>query len=73
VVSCLLLCSTAAVCQGYQHHLCIVEQNSPTPVGRWFSLTQEGLGRVIPGGEGPVEGIKVWKQEVFFCLSVFRL
>jgi len=32
-------------------HLCIVERNSPTPLRRRFSLTQEGLGRVIPGDE----------------------
>jgi len=35
-------------------------------------MTQEGLGRVIPGGEGPEDGINVWRQEVFFCHSVLH-
>jgi len=43
------------------------------PVRRRFSLTQEGLGRVIPGGEGPGDGINVWRREAFFCHSVFYL
>jgi len=42
---------------GTKPHLCIAERNSPTPVRRRFSLTQEGIGRVIPGDEGPVDGI----------------
>jgi len=53
-------CSSAPHLQfaeGTKTHLCIVEQNSPTPVRRWFSLTQEGLGRVIPGDEGPGDGL----------------
>jgi len=54
-------------------HLCIVERNSPTPLCRQFSLTQESLGRVIPSGERPAEGINVWRQKVFFCRSVFYL
>jgi len=45
--------------EGTKPHLCIIEQNSPTPVGRRFSLTQEGLGRVISGGEGPGDRINV--------------
>jgi len=52
-------------------HLCIVERNNPTPVRRRFSLTQEGL--CIPGGEGPGDGINVWRREVFFCHSIFHL
>jgi len=56
-----------------KHHLCIVELNSPTPVRRRFCLTQEGLGRVIPGGEGPAGAITVWMREVFNCHSVFHL
>jgi len=38
---------------------CIVERKNSTPVRRWFSLTQEGLDKVIPGGEGPGDGINV--------------
>jgi len=45
--------------------LCIVDQSNPPPVHKWFSLTREGLGRVIPGDEGPGKGIKVWRREVF--------
>jgi len=57
-----LICARLAVCssashlqfvKGTKYHFCIVEWNSPTPVRRQFSLTQEGLGRVIPGGERP--------------------
>jgi len=54
-------------------HLCIAKQNSPTPVHRWFNLAQKGLGRVIPGDERPGDKINVWRQEVFFCHSVFHL
>jgi len=65
----------SAVCSSAPHlqfaevtkpHLCIVERNSPTPVRRRFSLAQKGVGRVIPGGEGPGDGINVWRREVFF-------
>jgi len=45
-------------------HLCIVERNNPTPVRRRISLTQQDLGRIIPGGEGPGDGINVWRREV---------
>jgi len=71
----------SAVCSSAPHlqfaedtkpHLCIVERNSPTPVRRRFSLTQEGLCRVIPGGEGPGDGINVWRRKVFFCHSIFH-
>jgi len=58
--------------EGTKPHLCIVERNSPMLVRRWFSLTQEGLGRIIPGGEGPAEGINVMRWDVFFCHSVFH-
>jgi len=34
------------------------------------SRTQEGLGWVISGSEGPGDGINVWKQKVFFCHSI---
>jgi len=51
----------------------IVERNSPTPVLRQFSLTHEGLGRVIPFGEGPGDGVNVWRREVFFYHSIFHL
>jgi len=27
----------------------------------------------MPGGEGPGDGIYVWRQEVFFCHSMFHL
>jgi len=53
--------------EGTKPYLYIVEQNSPTPVHRRFSLTQEGLGRVILGGEGPGDGINMWRLKVFFC------
>jgi len=59
--------------EGTETHVCIVERNSPTSVRRRFSLTQEGLGRVIPGGEGPEDGINIWRRELFFCYSVFHL
>jgi len=29
-----------------------------------YCLTQEDLGRVISGGEGPGDGINVWRREV---------
>jgi len=54
--------------QGTKPHLCIIEWNSPTPVRKQFSLMQEGLGRVIPGGEGPGYGINVWRPEVFSAI-----
>jgi len=69
------VCSSAPHLQfaeGIKPHLCIVERNSPTPVRRRFSLTQEGLHRVILGGEGPGGGIIVWRREVFFCHSIFH-
>jgi len=59
--------------KGTKPHLCIVERNSPTPVCRRFNLTQEGLGRVIPGGVGPGDGINVWRREGFFCHSIFHI
>jgi len=65
----LCICSSSRTTK---HHLCIVERNSPTPVRRWFSLTQEGLGWVIPGGERPGDGINEWRREEFFCHSVFH-
>jgi len=34
------------------------------PVRRRFSLTQEGLGRVILSDEGPGNGINVWRRDV---------
>jgi len=55
--------------EGTKPHLCIVERNSPTPVRRRISLTQESLGRVIPGGEGPGDGINVWRREDFMTLN----
>jgi len=59
--------------KGIKSHLCIVERNSTTLIiRRRFSLTQEGLSRIISGGEGPGDGINVWRREVFFCHSVFR-
>jgi len=54
-------------------HLCIVERNSPIPVCKQFSVTQKGLGRIILGGEGPGEGINVWRLKIFICDSVFHL
>jgi len=55
----LRICSSPRACT--KPHLCIVERNSPTLVRRRFNLTQEGLCRVIPGGEGPGDGINVWR------------
>jgi len=61
--------SSSGFCaHGTKLHLCIVEQNSPTPVRRRFSLTQEGLDRVIPGGEGAGDKINVWRREVFSAI-----
>jgi len=71
-----VVCSSAPQLQfaeGTKPHFCIVERNSPTPVRGRFNLTQEGLGRVISGGEEPGEGITVWRREVLFCYSVFHL
>jgi len=71
----------SAICSSTPHlqfaespkpHQCIVKRNSPTPVRRRFSLTREGLGRIISGGDGPGDGINVWRREVFFCHSVFN-
>jgi len=56
------VCSSAPHLQfaeGTKSYLCIVERNSPTPVCMQFSLIQEGLGRVIPGDEGPGDEINV--------------
>jgi len=71
-----VVCSSAPHLQfaeGTKPHLCIVEWNSPTPVRRRFSLTQEGLGRVITGGEGPGDGKNVWRREVSFCHFIIPL
>jgi len=59
VIGRLLLCSASAVrhAKDTKPHLCIIERNSSTPVRRQFSLTQEGLCRVIPGGEEPGDGV----------------
>jgi len=60
--------------EGTKPHLYIVERNSPSLVRMLFSLTREGLGRIIPGAEGPGDGINVWRRrKVFFCYSVFHL
>jgi len=68
------VCSSALqFAEGTKPHLCIVERNSSMPVHRWCRLTQEGLGKVISGGEGLTEGINVCRQEVFLCHSVFHL
>jgi len=70
------VCSSAPqlqLAEGTKPHLCIVERNSPAPVRKRFSLTQEGLDRVIPGGEGPAKGIRVWRREIFFYYSVFHV
>jgi len=39
-------------------------------VCRQFSLDQEGLGRVILGGEGPGVGISVWRRELFSAKTI---
>jgi len=44
----------------------LLSGTSPTPVRRRFSLTQEFLDRVIPGGEGPGDRINVRRREVYF-------
>jgi len=59
--------------EGTKPCLCTIDRNSLTPVRRRFSLTQEGLGRVISGGEEPINGINVWKRGVFFYYFVFHL
>jgi len=72
VIGRLLLCSASAVqfTEGTRPQLCIVERNSPTPVRRRFSLTQEGLGRVILGGERQGGGINMWRQEYFSAIPI---
>jgi len=54
---------------GTKPHLCIDERNSPTPVRRRFSLSQEGLDRIIPGGERPGDGINFCLKLVFKWLQ----
>jgi len=63
VIGRLLFCSAYALRRGRQAPFVHVERNSSTPVRRRFSLTQEGLSRVIPGGEEPGDGINVWRRE----------
>jgi len=71
VIGYLILCSVAPHLQfaarGHHSHLCIVKQNSPMLVCRQFSLTQEGLDRVIPGIKGPGDRINVGRRDVYFC------
>jgi len=62
----LLLCSAAAVSREHQASLL-----SET-VQQQFSLTQEGLSRVIPGGEGPGDGINLWRRENFMTKDPSR-
>jgi len=62
------LCSSARIC---------TSPRSPSPICALLSgtvqrqyvgglnLTQEGLDRVISGGEGAGDGINVWSREVF--------
>jgi len=71
---CMAVCSSSLQLQfaeGTKPHLCIVERISPTPVRRRFSLIQEDLCRVIPGGEGPGDKINLWRREIIFCHFVF--
>jgi len=75
VIGRLLLCSASAVRRGHHKpHLCIVERNSSTPVRMRFSLTQEGLGRVIPsGGAGQWWNKCVEAKSIFLPFLVFKL
>ena len=52
-------------------HLCIVERNIPTPVGKRLSLTHEGLGKDISDGTEPTSGMKAWSQDVVSCHPCF--
>ena len=54
-------------------HLCVSEQNRPTPVWRRLSLTHAGLEKLNPGGIGLTSLINVWESRVFFCHSMFYL
>jgi len=66
----LLLCSDLQFAESTKPHLGIVERNSPTPVRRRFSLTQEGLGKVIVGGEGLAKGKRVEARGIFLPVCI---
>jgi len=67
-------CSSSApqlqFAKGTKPHLCFVERNSPMPVRKRFSLTQEGLGRVILCGEGPAEGTSVEARCIYLSFRI---
>ena len=44
-------------------HLCISEQNRPTPVWRQLSLTNAGLQKLISSSVGLISLINVWSPE----------
>ena len=61
-------CSTAPHSQfgkGARPHLCMDEQNRPTPVRRRLSLIQAVQSKPIPTGLAPVLGIKTRSLEAF--------
>jgi len=63
----------SAVRRGHQAPFvhCWVEQSN-TSIRRRFSLSQEDLGRVIPGGEGPGDGMSD-REKYFSANFVFHL
>ena len=73
-VVCSLLTRSALACRWGSHipHLWIAERNRPTPVRRWLSQTQTGLGKCIPDGREPTSAMKRWSREAHSCHSVFH-
>ena len=70
------VCSEASHSQfdeGARPHLCMDEQNRPTPVCRRLSLTQAAWDKPIPTGLAPVSGTKAQSLKAFSQYFVFHL
>ena len=59
--------------KGVRPHLCMDKWNCPTPVCRWFSLTQATRGKPIQTGLASVSGTKAQSLKAFSQYSVFHL
>ena len=54
-------------------HLYVSEQNRPTPVWRWLSLTLASLTKLIPCNVGLAFLINIYSIEAFSCHSILHL
>ena len=74
VIACLSVCCIAPHSQAAARaisYVCIVEQNSLSPIQRRLSLTHAGLGKNICNGAVLTSAINEWSLEVFFITSCF--